>query len=103
MHTSEHLLMLAGLKSFLSASVVRELGEYTSASVSASYHRQAGLGLTLSTSRQLTQQSEADLSFQVGPESCMSLGLTRQSQRFLVSARLEVRHAQFPEALLAYL
>ena len=88
----------AGLKSFISASATRELGEFTSASVSTSWHPQAGLGLSLTTARRLSQQTESELTWQVGPESCMTLGITRQGQKYLVSGRLEV-HCLFSSIL----
>ena len=38
----------------------------------------------------MSQQTEAELSWQVGPESCMILGVSKQGQRYLIQGRLEV-------------
>jgi len=87
----------AGLKTFVSTSATRQLGEHTSASVTSSWSPQAGLGLSLSTSRQLSPQTETDLLFQVGPDSMVGVGVTHQGQKILISGRLEASHpASYP-------
>lgn len=80
----------AGLKSFVSGTATRQLGEHTSADVTTSWHPQAGVGLSLTTSRRLSPQLEADFTWQVGPESCVILGMTRHGERYLINGRLEV-------------
>ena len=79
----------AGLKTFVSATATRHLGEHTSASLTSSWHPQAGLGMSMSTSRQLTPQTEADLVTQFGPDSMVGIGVTHHGRKILISARLE--------------
>ena len=82
----------AGLKQFAHVEVRRQMGVNTTASVATSYHPHAGMGFVLATSRTLTDTLDADLTYQVGPESVMSFGLTRRGENNYTSGRIEVLH-----------
>ena len=83
---------IAGLKQFAHVEVRRQMGVNTTASVATSYHPHAGMGFVLATSRTLTDTLDADLTYQVGPESVMSFGLTRRGEKTYTSGRIEVLH-----------
>ena len=89
----------AGLKTFVSVQSTRRLSNHDSATVAVTWAPRAGFGLSLTASRQLSPLTEADWTWQVGPEGVMGLGITRRGEKYLLSGRLEVRgpaHGSFP-------
>ena len=85
--------MFAGLKSFVSLQSTRKLGENTSASLGLSWHPKAGVGLHITSSRQLSASVDADVTWVVGPAGAegVQFGIQRRGEKVTVVGRLEVR------------
>ncbi|KAK9804851.1 hypothetical protein WJX72_008677 [[Myrmecia] bisecta] len=83
---------MAGLKSLVSVQSTRQLSQYSSASLAASWQPGGGVGLQLLTTRQLTPSTAGELTWTVGPREAagMALGITRRTDKFILNARIEV-------------
>ena len=81
-----------GLRTLLSAQHSVQLTPESSASLVASWQPHAGLGLQFVSQRQLSSTINGEYSWVVGPPEAagMSLGLTRRTDKTLLSGRLEV-------------
>ncbi|EFN53601.1 hypothetical protein CHLNCDRAFT_58555 [Chlorella variabilis] len=81
-----------GLRTLLSAQHSVQLDADSSASLVASWQPDAGLGMQFVTTRQLTATVSGEYSWVVGPVEAagMGLGLTRRTEKLLLSGRVEV-------------
>ncbi|KAL4442759.1 hypothetical protein ABPG77_006753 [Micractinium sp. CCAP 211/92] len=81
-----------GLRTLLSAQHTVQLSPESSASLVASWQPNAGVGLQFVSTRQLSPTLSGEYSWVVGPleSSGMSLGLTRRTDKLMLTGRLEV-------------
>lgn len=81
-----------GLRTLLSAQHSVQLTPESSASLVASWQPHVGLGLQFVSQRQLSSTINGEYSWVVGPPEAagMSLGLTRRTEKTMLSGRLEV-------------
>lgn len=81
-----------GLRTLLSAQHTAQLSPESSASLVASWQPNAGVGLQFVSTRQLSPTVSGEYSWVVGPpeSSGMSLGLTRRTEKLMLTGRLEV-------------
>jgi DnaJ family protein C protein 11 len=81
-----------GLRTLLSAQHSVQLTPESSASLVASWQPHVGLGLQFVSQRQLSSTLNGEYSWVVGPPEAagMSLGLTRRTEKTMLSGRLEV-------------
>ncbi len=70
------LTAVVGLRTLFSLTSTRQLSPYSSASLTSTWSAQDGVGLQLSTSRQLFSSSQGTLTWVVGPLSDSSMGLS---------------------------
>lgn len=91
-HDSVEATAMLGLKSLVSVTSNRQLSQYSQASLTTTYTRQDGLGLQLSTSRQLSQSMTGVFSWQIGPPNAtgMSLSVVRRGGSWSIQAKIEV-------------
>jgi DnaJ family protein C protein 11 len=84
--------VVLGLQSLVTLTSTRQLGQYTSASLTGTYNPSQGLGLQLATSRQLALRTSAQFAWVVGPAAAsgMVLSATHKGARYIVVAKLEV-------------
>lgn len=89
---ADHSYAQAGLKTFASVNLSRQLGERTSAGIGAIWQPAAGLGLQLVSSRSLSDTTDADFNWVLGPAGAAGVGLSlsRRGERLTTSARVEV-------------
>lgn len=91
-HSSLDINAWAGLRQVLQGTVTRQLSTHSSASLTASWTPRHGLGMEVSTSRQLTERISGDLSWVLGPAGSdgMSLTLRRQGEKSDVNGTVYV-------------
>lgn len=93
-HVAAQVHGAVGLRTLLSAQHSVQLTPESSASLVASWQPNVGLGLQFVSQRQLSSTINGEYSWVVGPPeaSGMSLGLTRRTEKTMLSGRLEVRN-----------
>ena len=70
----------------------RQLSPHTSATVAASWQPESGLGLQVSSARQLSEHASGEFTWVVGPSEAagMALSLSWRGERYMVSGKLDV-------------
>jgi hypothetical protein len=91
-HDSLESSVVLSSRPVVSATSTRRLGTYTTASLGSTYSREAGLGLAVSSSRQLSGGQSAMLTWTVGPlqASALSLVYVRRGQRLSLTLKLDL-------------
>ncbi|KAF6251111.1 molecular chaperone [Scenedesmus sp. NREL 46B-D3] len=81
-----------GLRSLLQLTSTRRLGHYTTAAMIGTYEWQQGMGLQLTTSRQLTHSSSASLTWVVGPpnSSTLNFAVSHRGSRYTLTGRIDL-------------
>lgn len=81
-----------GLRSLLTLTSTRRLGHYTTAAVSGNYSWDQGMGLQVTTSRQLHHNTSASLTWVVGPVNAtgMHFSLTHRATKFVITGKLDL-------------
>eukprot|EP00877_Chromochloris_zofingiensis_P007619 jgi/Chrzof1/310/Cz01g10230.t1 len=83
---------LLGLRSLLTLTTTRQINTYTAASLIATYNAEQGVGLQLSTTRQLLDSTQGVFTWVIGPSlaSGMSLSIVYRASKFVITGRVEV-------------
>lgn len=81
-----------GLRSLLTVTSTRQLGTYTSGSLSATYSYGQGLGMQATTSRQLTANTSASLTWVIGPSpgTAMVFSMSHKGTAYVITGRLDL-------------
>ena len=84
--------VVLGLRALLSVTSTRQLGQYTSASLTTSYGLDQGLSLQVSSTRQLAARTQGVFAWVVGPAPAagMQLSLVHRGSKYVLTGKLEV-------------
>lgn len=93
-----------GLQTLLSASSSYQLTRYSAASLAVTYQPQAGMGMQLSTSRQLTPRSKGEFTWVLGPGPAqgMVIGVNTRFKRVQTTVSVEVGASTTLNGRVAY-
>lgn len=93
-----------GLQSLLSVQSSYQLSKHSAASMAVTYQHGAGLGMQVSTSRQLTARSKGEVTWVVGPPHArgMVLGLTTKFKKVQIAVGAEVGASTILNARVAW-
>lgn len=94
-YTTLNAQAVVGLRTLLSASTSIQLSKNASATLAATWQPNAGPGLQFITSRQLTERTQAEFSWIIGPReaSGMGLAISHRSDKMLISGGFDVGSA----------
>lgn len=94
-----------GLRSLLTLTSTRRLGHYTTAAVSANYSWDQGMGLQVTTSRQLYTNTSASLTWVVGPATAtgMNFSITHRGTKYVITGKLDLGLVTSISSRLTYL
>jgi DnaJ family protein C protein 11 len=84
--------VVLGLRALLSVTSTRQLGQYTSASLTTSYGLDQGLSLQVSSTRQLAARTQGVFAWVVGPAPAagMQLSVVHRGSKYILTGKLEV-------------
>lgn len=81
-----------GLRSLLTLTSTRRLGHYTTAAVSGNYSLDQGMGLQVTTSRQLYDKTSASVTWVLGPATAtgINFSITHRSTKYVITGKLDL-------------
>lgn len=93
-----------GLRSLLTVTSNRQLGTYTTGSLSATYSYGQGMGMQATTSRQLTAATSASLTWVIGPSpgTAMIFSMSHKGTKYAITGRLDLGFVTSLSSRLVY-